>query len=82
MIIPAVQKPHWNAPASRNFCCSGCSVPSAPASPWMVVTSCPSARNAGYRHECTGVPSTHTVQAPQSPPSQPFLTPNTPWSRT
>ena len=30
---------------------------------------------------CTGVPSTWTVQAPQSPPSQPFLTPRLPCSR-
>ena len=29
MIIPAVQKPHWNAWASRNDCCIGCSLPSA-----------------------------------------------------
>ena len=30
---------------------------------------------------CTGVPSTCTVQAPQSPPSQPFFTPRLPCSR-
>ena len=46
MIIPAAQKPHWNAWASRNDCCIGCSLPSQ-ASPWSVVTSRPSARNAG-----------------------------------
>ncbi len=33
----------------------------------MVVTARPAARNAGIRQECTGVPSSHTVQAPQSP---------------
>ncbi len=46
MIMPAAQKPHWNAWASRNACCIGCSLPSQ-ASPWSVVTSRPSARNAG-----------------------------------
>ncbi len=80
MIMPAVQKPHWNACASRKACCTGCSSPSC-ASPSMVVTSRPAARNAGIRQECTGVPSSQTVQAPQSPASQPFLTPNTPRSR-
>ena len=72
MIIPAVQKPHWNAWASRNACCIGCSLPSQ-ASPWSVVTSRPSARNAGTRQLWTGLPSSQTVQAPQSPASQPFL---------
>ncbi len=48
----------------------------------MVVTSRPSARNAGTRQLCTGSPSMSTVQAPQSPASQPFLTPNQPsWRR-
>ena len=48
----------------------------------MVVTfGGPAARKAGIRQECTGVPSSQTVQAPQSPASQPFLTPNTPRSR-
>jgi len=41
----------------------------------------PRRRNAGIRQECTGMPSSQTVQAPQSPASQPFLTPNTPRSR-
>ncbi len=38
----------------------------------MVVTTRPSARNAGVMHLWTGVPSSHTVHAPQSPASQPF----------
>ena len=80
MIMPAVQKPHWNACASRNACCIGCSSPSG-ASPSIVVTSRPSARKAGIRQLWTGMPSSQTVQAPQSPASQPFLTPNKPWSR-
>ena len=44
----------------------------------MVVTSRPSARNAGIRQLWNGTPSSQTVQAPQSPWSQPFLTPNQP----
>ena len=47
----------------------------------MVVTAWPSARNAGIRQLCTGSPSSSTVQAPQSPASQPFLTPKWPSSR-
>ena len=43
----------------------------------MVVTARPSARKAGTRQVWTGMPSSQTVQAPQSPASQPFLTPNT-----
>ena len=80
MIMPAVQKPHWNACASRNACCIGCSAPSV-RQPSIVVTSRPAARKAGIRQEWTGVPSSQTVQAPQSPASQPFLTPKQPCSR-
>ena len=47
----------------------------------MVVTSRPSARNAGTRQLWTGLPSSQTVHAPQSPASQPFFTPNHPRSR-
>ena len=47
----------------------------------MVVTAWPSARKAGIRQLCTGSPSSSTVQAPQSPASQPFLTPKWPSSR-
>jgi len=80
MIMPAVQNPHWNPCASRKLCCTGCR-PSGGARPSIVVTSRPWARNAGYTHECTGLPSTCTVHAPQSPVSQPFLTPKQPRSR-
>ncbi len=73
MIIPAVQKPHWNPWAARNASCSGCGV-----SPSIVVTAQPAARTAGNRQLCTGTPSTCTVHAPQSPASQPFLTPSQP----
>ena len=53
MIMPAVQKPHWNAWASRNACCMGWSSPSR-ASPSIVVTSRSAARNAGMRQLWTG----------------------------
>ena len=79
--MPAVQNPHWNAWASRNACCIGWSVPSR-ASPSSVVTSRPSARKAGTRQLWTGLPSSQTVQAPQSPASHPFFTPNQPRSRS
>ena len=41
----------------------------------------PAARKAGIRQEWNGLPSSQTVQAPQSPGSQPFLTPKKPCSR-
>src|SRR5258706_542265 len=47
----------------------------------MVMTAWPSARKAGIRQLCTGSPSISTVHAPQSPASQPFLTPKCPSSR-
>src|SRR6266568_3523822 len=47
----------------------------------MVVIAWPSARKAEIRQLCTGSPSISTVQAPQSPASQPFLTPKYPSSR-
>ena len=81
MIMPAAQNPHWNACASMNAFCTGCNVPSGLARPSMVVTFLPWARKAGIRHEWIGLPSIHTVQAPQSPASQPFLTPKKPRSR-
>ena len=49
--------------------------------PCSVVTSRPLARNAGTRQLCTGLPSSQTVHAPQSPASHPFFTPNQPRSR-
>ncbi len=44
-------------------------------SPSIVVTARPSARKAGVMQLCIGAPSSHTVHAPQSPPSHPFFTP-------
>ncbi len=62
----------WSGPVTA--CC-------AAARPSIVVTSASAARNAGKMQLCTGTPSTCTVHAPQSPASQPFLTPNQPCSR-
>ena len=52
--MPAVQKPHWNPGASRNCRCSGCRFSGVPR-PSIVVTSRPSARNAGVMQLCIGV---------------------------
>jgi hypothetical protein len=41
----------------------------------MVVTSRPFAIAASVRHELTGIPSSSTVQAPQTPTLQPSLVP-------
>ena len=47
----------------------------------MVVTLRPRICSADVMQLCTGWPSMYTVQAPQSPASQPFLTPMWPRSR-
>ena len=80
MIMPAAQKPHWKACASWKAFWTGC-IPPSGARPSMVVILRPSARKAGTRQEWNGLPSIQTVQAPQSPASQPFFTPNTSRSR-
>ena len=53
MIMPGVQNPHWKPGASRNCRCSGCMFSGEPR-PSTVVTSRPSARNAGVMQLCTG----------------------------
>ena len=59
------------------------SSPGAGARPSTVVISCPSACTANIRHERTGAPSRRTVQAPQTPCSQPTCVPVRPssWRR-
>src|ERR1700722_17035741 len=47
----------------------------------MVVTEWPPTLCAGKRQLWIGLPSRQTVQAPQSPASHPFFTPNHPNSR-
>src|SRR6202035_1656393 len=71
---PGVQKPHCKAACSRNFCCTGCSF-SPSAIPSTVVILWPSASAPSIRHEQTMLPSTMTVQAPQSPELHPSLLP-------
>src|SRR6516225_2807216 len=71
---PGVQKPHCSAACSRNFCCTGCSL-SPWAMPSIVWILRPSASAPSIRHEQTILPSTMTVQAPQSPELQPSLLP-------
>src|SRR5216683_4331383 len=79
MIIPVVQKAHWNAPASRNACCTGCNRPSF-SRPSIVTTGFPTAALAGIWHERRGAPPIRTVHAPHCPSPQPYLLPVKPSS--
>jgi hypothetical protein len=72
--IPGVQMPHCAAPCRRNAASSRAWPARAP-SPSTVVTSRPATRATGVRQAQTGSPPTSTVQAPQSPASQPTLVP-------
>src|SRR5258708_2187553 len=75
--MPEVQMPHWSAACSRNFCCSGCSVPPL-ASPSIVPILWPCDSTASIRQEQTSCPSSVMLQAPQSPEAQPSLEPVSP----
>ena len=81
---PGVQKPHCSPWHSENACCTGLSRPSAEpstsVSPSTVVISRSTAETANIRHERIGRPSTSTVQAPQTPCSQPTWVPVRPRS--
>src|SRR5712691_8501817 len=79
MIIPVVQYAHWNAPASRKACCTGCRCPSF-SRPSMVVTGLPTAALTGIWQERRGIPPISTVQAPHWPSPQPYLLPVKPSS--
>src|SRR5271154_261067 len=68
--IPGVQNPHCSPCSSQNACCNGCSFLIEPSES-TVVTSKPSACTANIKQERTAEPSTITVQAPQTPCSQP-----------
>ena len=72
--MPGVQIPHCAAPCSWNARCSRLRPP-FPASPSTVVTERPRTWPIGTRQEQTCSPSSSTVQAPQSPASQPTLVP-------
>jgi hypothetical protein len=77
---PGVQKPHCRPWHSANACWTGPREPSDRVSPSTVVISVPTADTANIRHARTGSPSTSTVQAPQTPCSQPTWVPVSPRS--
>src|SRR6266849_5462321 len=79
MIIPGVQYAHWNAPASRKACCTGCRRPSF-SSPSIVVIGLPAAALTAIWHDLRGTPPISTVQAPHWPSPQPYLLPVRPSS--
>ena len=72
--MPGVQKPHWSAWWRLNASCSGESIAS-PASDSTVSTVEPSAWTASRQQPRTETPSSRTVQAPQTPCSQPTCVP-------
>jgi hypothetical protein len=74
MIMPGVQKPHWVPSFSWKARCRRDRLP-AVARPSMVSTLAPSTLCASVLQARRGSPSTSTVQAPHSPPSQPCLVP-------
>src|SRR5580700_7440243 len=81
MITPGPQKPHCSEPKCSNNFCNGWRC-SAVASPSIVRISRPSTWPTSIRQEFTGLPSTITVHAPQSPTSQPSFAPvRLNWSR-
>ncbi len=63
MMIPGVQKPHCDAPASANVAVHA----SASGRPASVVTSRPAARASGVTQATRGWPSIQTVQQPHWP---------------
>src|SRR6476646_1139598 len=71
---PGVQKPHCSAWCLRKDFCSGVRSASLDR-PSTVVILAPSACTARMRQERTASPSTSTVQAPQTPCSQPMWVP-------
>jgi hypothetical protein len=77
MIMPGVQKPHCAPSFSWNARWRALSRPSA-AWPSMVSIARRSQLAASVRQARRGAPSTSTVQAPHSPPSQPRLVPVSP----
>ena len=73
--MPGVQKPHCSPCIMRKPSCSADSVPSALATPSMVVISEPWACTANMVQLFTDMPSRSTVQAPQWVVSQPIWVP-------
>src|SRR5690348_343017 len=78
--IPGVQAPHCAAPWTRKEVCKRLCMGDRLARPSTVVTSHPATWPAATRQAHTGSPSSSTVQAPQSPASQPTFVPVRPRS--
>jgi hypothetical protein len=72
---PGVQNPHCSAWHSWKACCTGPIPPSGARRPSIVVIAAPSRETANSRQDRIGAPSTSTVQAPQTPCSQPTWVP-------
>src|SRR4030081_1839935 len=81
MICPDWQYPHCGTSASIQARCAGW--PLSFDRPSIVVTLFPSTAFRGITHERTAIPSTCTVQAPQSAMPHPYLVPvSDRWSRS
>src|ERR1051326_7176750 len=74
MIIPDWQYPHCGPSFSTHAFCTLCSAPLV-ARPSMVVIFLPTAAETGMTHDRNALPSTWTVQAPQTATPQPYLVP-------
>src|SRR6266436_176729 len=73
-IIPEVQYAHWNAPASRKACCTGCRCPSF-SRPSMVLMDFAAAVLTVIWQDRRGEPLIKTVHAPHCPSPHPYLVP-------
>jgi len=73
MSCPDWQKPHWGTSSCIQARWTGWSV--LADSPSMVVTRFPATADTGVTQARVGVPSTWTVQAPQSAMPQPYFVP-------
>src|SRR5436190_9934414 len=75
---PGMQNAHWKPCSATTPCCTGCSVPSAAASPSIDVIFLPRTECVSVEHEYRGTSSTSTVHAPHSARSHPSLVPVSP----
>lgn len=80
MIMPGMQKPHWTAKWSTKACWIGCKSPCDPSAS-IVSISLPAIDAIDSPHAIRASPSIMTVEAPQTPPAQPHLTPLYPAAR-
>src|SRR5215813_2001378 len=74
-IMAGVQYPHCKPCVSQKASCNGDNSPGPGVTPSIVVIGVPSACGANIRHARTATPSNRTVQAPQTPCSQPACAP-------